>query len=85
MKYLVSWTPRAEERLANAWLAAPDQKAVTVAAHVLDHHLAIDPLRFGESRMSSINRVAWEAPLGIEFDVIEDDKKVLVLTVWLIS
>jgi hypothetical protein len=85
MKYLVSWTPRAEERLASAWLAAPDQKAVTDAAHVLDQHLANDPLRFGESRMSSINRVAWEAPLGIEFDVIEDDKKVLVLTVWLIS
>jgi len=37
----------------------------------------------GESRESSVRRVAFDALLGIEFEVIEDDKKVRVLAVWL--
>jgi hypothetical protein len=36
----------------------------------------------GESRDSSVNRTAFDRPLGIEFEVIEDDKKVRVLRVW---
>jgi hypothetical protein len=30
-----------------------------------------------------VQRVAFDPPLGIEFEVIEDDKKVRVLSVWL--
>ena len=30
-------------------------------------------------------RIAFHSPLGIEFEIIEDDKKVLVLSVWSIG
>jgi hypothetical protein len=43
-----------------------------------DYVLAFDPLKFGESRDSSLVRVAYSPPLGIEFSVIEDDKRVVV-------
>jgi hypothetical protein len=32
--------------------------------------------------MSSVHRTATLKPLGIEFEVIEDDKRVIVLAVW---
>ena len=84
MNYTVIWGPVSESHLATAWLAAPDREAVTVAAHELDLRLADDPLRRGEARESSVHRVTFELPLGIEFEVIEDDKKVIVQGVWLV-
>jgi hypothetical protein len=47
--------------------------------------LSSDPLHVGESRESSVNRMAFEPPLAIEYEVIEDDKKVRVLAVSQIS
>jgi hypothetical protein len=84
MNYVVTWVPVAEQDLATVWLAAPDRTAVALSAHQLDVTLGDDPLSFGESRRSSVHRVGFDPPLGIEFEVIEDDKKVLVQGVWLI-
>jgi hypothetical protein len=78
MKYQVVWDQLAENELAVQWLAAPDRNAVTRAAAWLEHHLMSDPLHLGESRDSSVHRVAFRAPLGIDFEVIEDDKRVVV-------
>lgn len=78
MNYEVVWDQVAERELAAAWLAAADRGAVTRAAAWLDRQLAADPLRLGESRASSVHRVAFRPPLGIEFEVIEDDKRVVV-------
>jgi hypothetical protein len=78
MNYDVDWGPVAENMLAAIWLAAPDREAVTVASDVLDQAMADDPLTLGESRESSVRRVAFEPPLGVEFEVIEDDKRVVV-------
>ena len=69
--------------MAATWLAFPDRNAVTRAANEFDRQLRVNPLHFGESRQSSVRRIAIEPPLGIEFEVIEDDKKVRVLGVWL--
>lgn len=85
MNYSVTWTPDAEEGLAAVWVASADQAAVTAATHLLDTELKRRPLELGESRGSSVVRVAHRQPLGIEFEVIEDDKKVRVLRVWAVS
>jgi mRNA-degrading endonuclease RelE of RelBE toxin-antitoxin system len=84
MRYLVSWTPLAEEELSTAWLESSDRESVTRAANTLDLKIHSDPLRCGESRASSVVRVAIEGPLRIDFEVIEDDKKVRVLAVSLV-
>lgn len=77
--------PVSEQRLATSWLIAPDRNAVTRAAHRLDQRLRTDPLHLGESRRSSVVRFAYDYPLGIEYEVIEDAKNVRVLSVWTID
>ena len=78
MTYEVVWTPDAERDLADVWLAAADRRAVTAAAHRIDQELGRSPLNFGKPRTSGVNRVAVVAPLGVTFEVVEDDKQVLV-------
>lgn len=82
MRYDVRWGLRAEQLLAAVWLAAADRQAVTRAATWFDDQLARSPLELGESRASSVHRLAFYAPLGIEFEVIEDDKRVVVQAVF---
>jgi hypothetical protein len=78
MNYEVIWDPTAEQELAAAWLMAPDRNALTEAAAWLDERLANSPLTLGRRRSSSVHRTAYRSPLGIEFEVIEDDKRVIV-------
>lgn len=78
MKYRVDWAPTAERQLAALWLAATDRRAVTAASAWLDDELTADPLRFGSLIDSSVHRVGSFDVLAIEFEVIEDDKCVLV-------
>ena len=61
-----------------------DQSLVTSVIHQLEKRLEINPY-LGQTRQSSANRVVLSSPVGIWFDIIEDDKKVLVLSVWLIT
>jgi hypothetical protein len=82
MNYTVIWEPPAENDLAAAWIASADRPAITRAAHQLDQDLAQDPFARGFPRDSSVNRTAIEIPIGIEFEIIEDGKKVRVLRVW---
>lgn len=78
MSYRVEWTPEAENDLAAIWSAVPDQRAITDAAAWLDQQLTRRPLALGEPWVSSIHRIATFGPLGIEYEVIEDDSLVLV-------
>jgi plasmid stabilization system protein ParE len=78
MKYEVVWGPRAEGMLADVWMASDDRAGVAAAAAWLDAWLARSPLTLGESRDSSVHRVAIRELLGIEFEVVEDDKRVIV-------
>ncbi len=78
MKYTVTWIAWAEGRLADLWTDAPDRAAVSAAVARLDARLARTPLYIGDPVDSSVHRVAYDAPIGIEYEVIEDDKKVIV-------
>ena len=82
MKYQVIRDNAAEEELTAIGLAAPDRKAVTRATAWLELRLATNPLNLGESRRSSVERVAFHPPIGIEFEVIEDDRRVVVQAVF---
>jgi hypothetical protein len=78
MKYEVIWQPVAEDELAAIWLAAGDRDAVAEAALWFDSRLSRQPLTLGESRDASVHRIAYHGSLGIEFEVVEDDKRVIV-------
>jgi hypothetical protein len=40
------------------------------------------PLTIGLPRDSSVNRTAGDLPLGVDYEVIEDDRAVRVIRVW---
>ena len=82
MKYNVIWTPDAEELLANLWLGSIDRNFLTWAIDHLEVLLARNPLGAGDSRSSSIDRICLENNVGVAYEVIEDDKKVFVHSVW---
>jgi hypothetical protein len=82
MNYIVHWTDIALDELAAVWTAAADRNAVTTASHQLEQDLAADPRGRGLFRASSANYTAVDLPLGIEYDIIEDDKTVRILRVW---
>lgn len=85
MNYDVEYEKAAEDDLAAIWIAASDRTAVTNASAELDDAMADDPLTLGEPRESSIRRVAFCPPLGVEFEVIEDDKRVIVEAVFTVA
>ena len=63
---------------AALWTVAPDRSTVTTATAWLDARQARDPIHFGQPWGSSVHRVAVRDPLGVEFEVIEDDRRVIV-------
>jgi hypothetical protein len=82
MSYTVDWSEAALDELAAVWTAAVDQAAVTASSHNLDQNLARDPYAVGFARNAPVNRTATDWPLGIDYEIVEDDKKVRVLRVW---
>jgi hypothetical protein len=84
MKYVVEWTPPAEDELIALWTAAVDQSLAAAVVHRLEQRLQINPYA-GQRRQSSVNRILLSSHIGLLFDMIEDDKKVLVLLVWSIG
>jgi hypothetical protein len=82
MRYIVDWSEDALDELAAVWLAAHDKRAITAASHQLEQIVELDPYAGSIARNSSVNRTAIDLPLGIDYEIIEDDKKVRVLRVW---
>jgi hypothetical protein len=80
MKFTVTYKPSAELELAEAWIKAPDRKAVTAAANRIDHLLRTDPRRQGEAREENI-RILFERPLAVQFKIQDEDRLVEVLKV----
>ena len=58
---------------------------MTAASAELDDGLSDTPFEVGSPRGSSVRRFALLPPLGITFDIVEDDKKVIVQTCWLVG
>ena len=81
MKYTVVWVPSAQQRLAAIWLAATDRRAVTAAADRIDKWLAVDPATRGTA-VYGTTRELTVPPLGVEFEIMDDDRMVNVLSVW---
>ncbi len=79
MKFTVVWKATAEAQLAQLWMTATDRKAIREAADAIEFVLRSDPVSFGESRDSQ-TRVAIITPLVVHFEVHEDDRQVIVLT-----
>ena len=84
MKFTVTWKADAQDELADLWMRSVDRQAVSDAAQRLERMLGNDPLNVGESR-SGVTRLAFDAPLGVMFDVSIDDCLVTVLHVWSID
>jgi hypothetical protein len=82
VNYRVVWTPAAEQELAAVWLAAPDRTAVTAASFRLDQDLSREPYNIGFDRDQPVNRTATDLPLGVDYEIVEEDKLVRVLRVW---
>jgi hypothetical protein len=66
------------------WLSASDKAQISDAANQLDHLLATydsarDAMGVGSRRVLAIH------PLGLEFVVNDDDRKVTVVDIWLIK
>lgn len=85
MNYTVIWSLEAEAQLATVWVNAADRNEISVLTDLIDRSLGLNPFRVGRRRASSVNRTAIVSPLAIMFDIIEDDKKVIVQSCWLIS
>jgi plasmid stabilization system protein ParE len=84
MTYRVFWAPYAESRLERILESASDTGAVAAAAREIDRHLAADPNAFGESRYDTV-RVGFAHPLGVQFEVMDDVRTVIVFDVWRID
>jgi hypothetical protein len=84
MSYRVLWAPHAEDQLERLLLGASDQPRLAEAARAIDQRLAKDPLAFGESRFDAV-RIAFERPLAIHYEVLEDVETVIVYDVWRID
>jgi hypothetical protein len=78
MNYTVVWRPTAEQQLAAIWLAAADRASVTTSAHRVDQILASSPLSEGRWLLGT-TRLLIVPPLGVVYEVVEDDKRVYVL------
>jgi mRNA-degrading endonuclease RelE of RelBE toxin-antitoxin system len=81
MKYSVIWLPAAEQELARIWLNATDRNAVSNASNLIDRRLQTNPENVGESR-SNDQRITFEEPLAVLFQVVPDDVRVWVIHVW---
>jgi len=81
MRYTVIWTPAALDNLAAISNKAEDRNAVSAASNEMDRVLAASPRAQGESRRGNV-RVMFASPLGAEYEIVEDDRKVEVLAVW---
>lgn len=82
MRYTVIWTDTAEQNLAELWMAALDRNAMNSAANIVDQLLAEDPETRGEARFDTVHSLVI-VPLGVDFEIIELDRIVYVLSAWL--
>ncbi len=81
MKYGVYLTPKAEQDLALVWVNSKDRNTVTSAVNLIDELLSDMPQSVGEVCFDAVRSLVV-TPLGVDYEVIEDDHIVYVLSVW---
>jgi hypothetical protein len=79
MQYRVLWSPYAEERLERLLQESTEPFASLVAGAVreIDALLLDSPIEFDESRYDNL-RIDFINPLGVDFEVIDDLRTVVV-------
>jgi hypothetical protein len=80
----VLWAPHAEQRLEELIQSTDERELLAAAARQIDRALIADPLAFGESRYDTV-RIGFVRPLGIQFEVMDDVRTVIVYDVWRID
>ena len=81
MKFTVVWQSDAEAQLARLWERSSNRAAFASAANHIEQVLRSYPDRAGEDRYDG-DHVMFEAPLGLVFRLILEDRLVQVLRVW---
>jgi hypothetical protein len=84
MQHRVLWAPDAEDKLEQFLKNASDPKFLAAAAREIDQYLISSPHEFGESRYDAM-RVGFVFPLGVQFEVMDDVRTVIVHDVWRID
>ena len=72
--------------MTTIWLGADSvtRRGITAASNYLDYMLRVNPLDVGEGR-EGIDRVVFQLPLVVVFEVHEDDRIVRIREVSLIA
>jgi hypothetical protein len=79
--YEIIWKQIAKAELRTIFLNAANPAEIAETLSALQSRLRETPLLAGFSRGSSVHRMDFELPLLVEYYVIEDDKRVEVLSV----
>jgi hypothetical protein len=82
MKYMMIWTDAAVGKLTQAWIDSSDRNRLTSAVHEIELELAEDPEAIGRRTFDNVREYRYP-PIGVEFEVVEADRIVYVLSVWL--
>jgi hypothetical protein len=81
MKHFVFWMPHADEIVQKLIAESGDHAALVAKLREIEYWLKWYPLEFGESRYENV-RVAFTAPLGVQFEILQDPPTVIVINVW---
>lgn len=79
--YRVLWAPTAEDQLDELLRHSGAKTDIAAAAREIDRKLLATPMELGESRFDDV-RIGFALPLGIQFEVLEDVRTVIVFDVW---
>lgn len=81
MNYHLIWTPKALNDLTNLWLRTPHRERLTRLIPAVEKHLSQDPEGYGTCQFDTVYTVVT-AIMGMEYEVIPDDRHVHILRVW---
>jgi hypothetical protein len=83
--FRVVWLETALNELAAAWTSADSaqRQAIAAASHRIDQLLRSNPYNQGESRPQG-QRIMFQPPLGLTFEVRPQTGEVRVLPVWIV-
>jgi len=81
MTYTVIWKPSAHAELAEIWNSVSNRPVLADTANQMDRQLKMAPREQGESRAGSL-RILFIEPLGVIYDVNDDDRIVSVVHIW---
>ena len=81
MNFMVVWMPRAQDDLAKLWLDESLRSRIALLAHGLERRLSKDPETMGLLAFDNVYTAEADI-LGVEYEVIPDDRHVRVLRMW---